>query len=82
MRAASLAKRLREKDKVSDWVLVLPPWPHLYHWRTRKLRQEGWPWERFFDVESLSEYIPSIEFDEFLKKEGHTMHEVGGCDGG
>ena len=73
MRAATLVSELR---KTEDWVLVLPPWPHLHHWKTNYL-QTNLMWEKFFDLPSLNEYIPVIEFEEYLKKEGRTIDEVG-----
>ena len=73
MRAATLVKELRKKE---DWVLVLPPWPHLAHWRTN-YHQNNLKWEKFFDLRSLNEYIPVIEFDDYLEKEGRLIDEVG-----
>ena len=72
MRAATLVKELR---KTEDWVLVLPPWPHLPHWKTNYL-QANLKWENFFDLPSLSEYVPVIEFEDYLTKEGRTIDEV------
>ena len=72
MRAASL---VRELCKTEDWLLVLPPWPHLPHWRTDYL-QDNIKWENFFDLPSLSEYVPVIEFDDYLEKEGRSIDEV------
>ena len=72
MRAASLVNQLREEE---DWVLVLPPWPHLYHWKSR-IEQSNVPWRRFFDVASLSQFVPSIEFEEYLERDGHVIEEV------
>lgn len=74
MRAATLVKELRKKE---DWVLVLPPWPHLVHWRTNYL-QDNIKWENFFDLPSLNEYVPVIEFDDYLEKEGRMIDEVSG----
>ena len=73
MRAASLVNQLREEEEA--WVLVLPPWPHLYHWKSR-IEQSNVPWRRFFDVASLSQFVPSIEFEEYLEREGHVIEEV------
>ena len=72
MRAATLVKELR---KMEDWVLVLPPWPHLHHWKTNYL-QANLKWEKFFDLPSLNEYVPVIEFEDYLTKEGRTIDEV------
>lgn len=73
MRAATLVKELRKKE---DWALVLPPWPHLAHWRTKYL-QDNLKWEKFFDLPSLNDYVPVIEFDDYLNKEGRSIDEVG-----
>ena len=72
MRAATLVKELRKKE---DWVLVVPPWPHLHHWRTNYL-QANLKWEKFFDLPSLNEYVPIIEFEDYLAKEGRIIDEV------
>ena len=72
MRAATLVKEL---CKTEDWVLVLPPWPHLHHWKTNYL-QANLKWKRFFHLPSLNEYVPVIEFEDYLKKEGQTIDEV------
>lgn len=70
VKVANLVKKLREKE---DWILVLPPWPHLYHWKSQ-FDQYNLPWGMFFDVSSLNEYVPSIEFitfEEYLQKVGY-----------
>ena len=68
MRAATLVKELRA-DHDDDWVLVLPPWPHLYHWKSRSVRQSNVKWESFFDLPSLNEDVPSMEFEEYATLE-------------
>ncbi len=73
MRAATLLKELQGSG--IDWVLVLPPWPHLLHWRS-KAGQSGVKWDKFFDVSSLSEYVPSIEYEEYLQREGYSINKV------
>ena len=70
MRVASLVKELRREE---DWVLVLPPWPHLYHWQSQEIAQSNIKWETFFDLTSLNEYVPSIEFEDYLSAEGHSI---------
>ncbi|XP_059139533.1 GDP-fucose protein O-fucosyltransferase 2-like [Physella acuta] len=65
MRVAVLVKALNE---VSPWILVLPPWSHIYHWKSRDIgSQEKMPWSTFFDIASLRRFVPVMEFDEFLK---------------
>ncbi|GMS89683.1 hypothetical protein PENTCL1PPCAC_11858, partial [Pristionchus entomophagus] len=62
MRVAIAVKKMREKGV--NAVLVLPPWGGLYHWRDR---MTGVRWSELFDVPSLNSFVPSIEFDQFLK---------------
>ena len=83
MRAATLVKELRA-DRDDDWVLVLPPWPHLYHWKSRSVRQSNVKWESFFDLPSLNEDVPSVEFEEYATLEewrgscGHFLPVISG----
>lgn len=74
MRATTLVRLLQERSG-HDWVLVLPPWPRLYHWKTAS-SQVYEPWHKFFDLASLNEFVPSIEFDDYLEQNGHVIHEV------
>lgn len=76
MRAATLVRLLQERAGGLDWVLVLPPWPRLYHWRS-STSQAYEPWHKFFDLASLNEFVPSIEFDDYLERNGHVINEVG-----
>lgn len=66
MRVANMMKLLREKQ---NWILVVPPWRKLYHWRS-PFKQNALPWRTFFDLESLNRYVPVIEFEEFVKETG------------
>ena len=81
MRAATLVRLLQEElvGGTSDWVLVLPPWPKLYHWRSayRDRLMAFTPWSRFFDLPSLNQFVPTIEFDDYLERNGHRIDEVG-----
>ena len=45
---------------------MLPPWSRLYHWKTRSIDQKHVPWSTFFDLPSLSQHVPVIEFKDFL----------------
>ena len=74
MRAANLVLSLRTNTKY-DWVLVLPPWPHLYHWKS-SVPQNWMPWGQFFDVDSLNEYVPSIELETYIQREGLVVDQV------
>lgn len=64
MRIANLVKVLNEKE---SWILVLPPWGRLYHWKSRDIDQIQVPWSAFFDLPSLNRHIPVIEFTDYLK---------------
>ena len=66
MRVANMMKILREKQ---NWILVVPPWRKLYHWRS-EIEQNAIPWRIFFDMESLNRYVPVIEFEDFIKETG------------
>lgn len=63
IRAANFIKLLPKKQ---NWILVLPPWENLVHWKSPVL-QENLSWKNFFDVKSLSSYLDVIEMSEFLK---------------
>ena len=67
MRIANLVKFLSEEKDEGPWVIVLPPWGPLYHWKNNKEEQRALPWGLFFDLESLRKYVPVIEFTDFLK---------------
>lgn len=66
LRVANLVKLLLEKQK---WVLVLPPWRRLYHWRS-PIHQTGLPWETFFDLKNLNNYVPVIDFKDYVQQTG------------
>ena len=63
MRIANLVNLLNED---APWVLVLPPWGKLYHWKS-PIEQWRTNWAHFFDLDSLRLHVPVIEFDDFLK---------------
>ena len=68
VRVANMMKLLREKQ---NWVLVVPPWRKLDHWRS-PIEQNALPWRTFFDLESLNRYVPVIEFEDFVKETGES----------
>ena len=74
MRAATLVKELGERSG-EKWTLVLPPWPILPHWRTAR-PDINLKWELFFDLPSLNEYVPTIEFSDYVDKEGKKVDKV------
>ncbi|CAI4231124.1 unnamed protein product [Auanema sp. JU1783] len=63
MRIANSVRTLRESGE--NFVLVLPPWGGLFHWDRQKTRV---PWGTFFDIKSLNEFVPVIEFEQFLEE--------------
>ncbi|KAB7507203.1 GDP-fucose protein O-fucosyltransferase 2 [Armadillidium nasatum] len=67
LRVANLIRNINDKE---SWILVLPPWGDLYHWRNTP-RNIFFPWRTFFDIKSLQKWIPVIEFDEFFKDKRH-----------
>ena len=67
-RVANLVKHMI--DRGEEWVLVLPPWRHLYHWKSYYTPQETLPWKTFFDIPSMNLYVPVIEFTDFLEITG------------
>nr|XP_045622997.1 GDP-fucose protein O-fucosyltransferase 2-like [Procambarus clarkii]XP_045622998.1 GDP-fucose protein O-fucosyltransferase 2-like [Procambarus clarkii]XP_045622999.1 GDP-fucose protein O-fucosyltransferase 2-like [Procambarus clarkii]XP_045623000.1 GDP-fucose protein O-fucosyltransferase 2-like [Procambarus clarkii]XP_045623001.1 GDP-fucose protein O-fucosyltransferase 2-like [Procambarus clarkii] len=72
IRIANLVRKLNDAD---NWVLILPPWGNLYHWQ-RVQRGVYVPWKNFFDIESLSKWIPVAEFSDYLKDEGPRVGSV------
>ncbi|XP_066891375.1 GDP-fucose protein O-fucosyltransferase 2 isoform X4 [Kogia breviceps] len=67
IRVASLLKTLL---KTEEWVLVLPPWGRLYHWKSPDIHQVRIPWSDFFDLPSLRRNIPVIEYEQFIAESG------------
>uniref|UniRef100_A0A8C5MDA2 GDP-fucose protein O-fucosyltransferase 2 n=1 Tax=Leptobrachium leishanense TaxID=445787 RepID=A0A8C5MDA2_9ANUR len=72
IRMASLVKTLL---KSADWVLVLPPWGRLYHWQSPDIHQVRIPWAEFFDLDSLNQHVPVIEYEDFLAENGGPFIE-------
>jgi len=69
MRMAVFVKKLNAAYPDTYWVLVLPPWGHLYHWQSRQLgHQVRIPWAQFFSVSSLGKFVPVLEFEEWLEE--------------
>lgn len=64
---ANAVRILREHGR--NYILVLPPWGGLYHWNGGHLKV---PWAQFFHTESINQFIPAVEFHEFLRGLCHT----------
>jgi len=77
MRMAVFVKKLNTAYPDTYWVLVLPPWGHLYHWQSRHLgHQARIPWGHFFRVESLGMFVPVMEFEDWVKDVGGVVGAV------
>ena len=69
MRMAVFVKKLNKNYPDTYWVLVLPPWGHLYHWQSRQLgHQIRIPWSQFFNTASLNLYVPVMEFVDWIEE--------------
>ncbi|MFH4982918.1 hypothetical protein AB6A40_009627 [Gnathostoma spinigerum] len=66
MRIANCVRKLQEIG--FNYILVLPPWGGMYHWDQPATKL---PWSTFFDVRSINDFVPVIEFGEFLKETGN-----------
>ena len=76
IRAANLVERLN-REEGQHWILVVAPWRHLYHWRSRYIEQDGEPWSNFFNLASMNLYVPVIEFDDFIRITGsHAIDQI------
>jgi peptide-O-fucosyltransferase len=62
MRAALLARGLGP-----EWVLVLPPFERLPHWKTDR-PQMNVPWSAFFDLDALRAVVNVAEYAEFRRR--------------
>lgn len=65
MRMANAVRQLRERGH--DFVLVLLPWSNIWHWQRRDVQI---PWAELFDLDTLGSFVPVMEFDEFLQRNG------------
>ncbi|EYC16600.1 hypothetical protein Y032_0033g2742 [Ancylostoma ceylanicum] len=66
-------RHLCHGDGGEPFVLVLPPWGGLYHWQRQQVKLR---WSVFFDVESLNEFVPVMEFEDFIQEHGHLIDQV------
>ena len=64
MRVANLVYLLNREE---PWVLVLPPWVKMWHWRSRDVAQDRLKWADFFDVDSMGKHVPVIELEDYIK---------------
>ncbi|VDM59864.1 unnamed protein product [Angiostrongylus costaricensis] len=71
MRIANAVRLLRKAGE--PFILVLPPWGGLYHWKQPNVRLK---WSEFFDVKSLNEFVPVLEFEDYLQEYGTLIDQV------
>ncbi|KAE9416122.1 hypothetical protein Angca_004060, partial [Angiostrongylus cantonensis] len=55
------------------FILVLPPWSGLYHWKQPNVRLK---WSEFFDVKNLDDFVPVLEFEDYLREYGTLIDQV------
>jgi peptide-O-fucosyltransferase len=67
IRVACFVKKLKQLLPQFNWFLILPPWPHLRHWRNQNFEQSQLAWSNFFNLTSLNTFINVLEIDQFLK---------------
>mmetsp|Transcript_20141 Transcript_20141/g.57597 ORF Transcript_20141/g.57597 Transcript_20141/m.57597 type:complete len:290 (+) Transcript_20141:51-920(+) len=58
------------------WVLVLPPWCHVVHWRAPTDDRPRLPWGAFFDMQVMRSVVPVMEWDEYIETANDGMLEV------
>ena len=64
-------------DLIYCFLKVLPPWGPLYHWQTREIGiQSRIPWKEFFDIKSISRYVKSIDFEDFLGEYKKSIESI------
>ena len=69
VRMANLVHLLRHRTTPeTNWTLVLPPWGPLYHWFSHDLPRTQLNWSLFFDLTSLTRFVPVMEFEDFLRQ--------------
>ncbi len=75
IRMANLVNNLNNKYNRIEWILVLPPWNNLVHWKNRQeLDQTKIDWSHFFDVKSLQTYAPVIELKDLFYMEKKQLN--------
>lgn len=81
MRVARLVASLNmDLDPEEQWVLVLPPWGPLYHWRSKDVgSQIRIKWKEFFDIKSLAAYVPVMELEDFRGKHCLVLRTLAVC---
>ncbi|XP_046453273.1 GDP-fucose protein O-fucosyltransferase 2-like isoform X1 [Daphnia pulex] len=71
IRLAVFVKRLQQHG---DWVLVLPPWGPLPHWKSNDIGDQfKLPWKLFFNTESLIKYVSITELSDLLSEKKNLL---------
>jgi peptide-O-fucosyltransferase len=73
---AVFVKKLRQTKGFQHTKLVLPTFPHLYHWKSR-FRQSQIFWNKFFDLPSLKLYTEVIDLWEFFEEVKDLVNSKG-----
>uniref|UniRef100_A0A0K0CUN3 GDP-fucose protein O-fucosyltransferase 2 n=1 Tax=Angiostrongylus cantonensis TaxID=6313 RepID=A0A0K0CUN3_ANGCA len=71
MRIANAVRLLREAGE--PFILVLPPWSGLYHWKQPNVRLK---WSEFFDVKNLDDFVPVLEFEDYLRGKSLSHKQI------
>ena len=72
MRVANLVHLMNQAE---PWVLVLPPWVKMWHWRSRDVAQDRLKWADFFDVDSMGKHVPVIELEDYIQSKVKYYHK-------
>lgn len=70
MRFAILLAEARKRVVNTNWHIVLPPWHALYHWKTESYKDPPKPWNMFFNIPSLSTFVPVMELHQLMQNTG------------
>ncbi|XP_055915165.1 GDP-fucose protein O-fucosyltransferase 2 [Eupeodes corollae] len=73
IRLAVFVRNLQMEQGFEFVKLVLPPFRRLYHWKSSHVYQDNVLWSRFFDIPSMKEFAPVLDFNEFLAEINETL---------
>lgn len=76
MRFAIMLVEAQKRGQMNGWVLVLPPWYNIFHWKTSSHKSKPLPWGHFFDVETMKSYAPVVEMFELFQKFPSKTFEI------
>lgn len=75
IRLAVFMKFLRQQTGYEKAHLVLPPFRHLYHWKSQEIDQSLIFWNHFFDLPSLKRYTPVLDIWEYFDEIKRLQHQ-------